>query len=36
VGGAGRVLKSAVRLGPLAVSAVGDDLLVEADVARTA
>jgi diaminohydroxyphosphoribosylaminopyrimidine deaminase/5-amino-6-(5-phosphoribosylamino)uracil reductase len=36
VGGAGRELKSAVRLGPLAVSAVGDDLLVEADVARTA
>jgi diaminohydroxyphosphoribosylaminopyrimidine deaminase/5-amino-6-(5-phosphoribosylamino)uracil reductase len=34
VGGAGRELKSAVRLGPLAVSALGDDLLLEADVLR--
>jgi diaminohydroxyphosphoribosylaminopyrimidine deaminase/5-amino-6-(5-phosphoribosylamino)uracil reductase len=34
VGGPGRELKSALRLGPLAVTALGDDLLVEADVAR--
>lgn len=34
VGGPGRDLKEAVRLGPLSVTAVGDDLLVEADVRR--
>lgn len=34
VGGAGRELKSAVRLGPMSVRAVGLDLLLEADVAR--
>jgi diaminohydroxyphosphoribosylaminopyrimidine deaminase / 5-amino-6-(5-phosphoribosylamino)uracil reductase len=34
VGGAGRELKSALRLGPIAVTALGDDLLLEADVAR--
>jgi diaminohydroxyphosphoribosylaminopyrimidine deaminase/5-amino-6-(5-phosphoribosylamino)uracil reductase len=34
VGGAGRELKSAVRLGPLTVTPIGDDLLVEADVIR--
>ena len=34
VGGAGRELKSAVRLGRLAVSRLGDDLLLEADVLR--
>jgi diaminohydroxyphosphoribosylaminopyrimidine deaminase/5-amino-6-(5-phosphoribosylamino)uracil reductase len=34
VGGAGRELKSAVRLGPLSVTQVGDDILVEADVVR--
>jgi diaminohydroxyphosphoribosylaminopyrimidine deaminase / 5-amino-6-(5-phosphoribosylamino)uracil reductase len=32
VGGAGRELKNAVRLGPLSVTALGDDLLIEADV----
>jgi diaminohydroxyphosphoribosylaminopyrimidine deaminase/5-amino-6-(5-phosphoribosylamino)uracil reductase len=32
VGGAGRELKSAVRLGPLTVRHVGGDLLIEADV----
>jgi diaminohydroxyphosphoribosylaminopyrimidine deaminase/5-amino-6-(5-phosphoribosylamino)uracil reductase len=35
VGGAGRELKSALRLGPLQVSALGDDLLLEADVLRS-
>jgi diaminohydroxyphosphoribosylaminopyrimidine deaminase / 5-amino-6-(5-phosphoribosylamino)uracil reductase len=35
VGGAGRELKSAVRLGGFAVSALGDDLLIEAEVLRT-
>lgn len=34
VGGPGRELKSAVRLGPLAVSVLGGDLLLEADVLR--
>ena len=34
VGGAGRELKSALRLGPPAVTALGDDLLLEADVLR--
>jgi diaminohydroxyphosphoribosylaminopyrimidine deaminase/5-amino-6-(5-phosphoribosylamino)uracil reductase len=34
VGGGGRELKSAVRLGPFSVRLVGVDLLVEADVAR--
>jgi len=34
VGGAGRELKSAVRLGGVTVTALGDDLLVEADVLR--
>jgi diaminohydroxyphosphoribosylaminopyrimidine deaminase/5-amino-6-(5-phosphoribosylamino)uracil reductase len=33
-GGAGRELKGALRLGPLAVSTLGDDLLLEADVLR--
>jgi diaminohydroxyphosphoribosylaminopyrimidine deaminase/5-amino-6-(5-phosphoribosylamino)uracil reductase len=32
VGGAGRELKSAIRLGPMDVRRVGDDLLIEADV----
>jgi len=32
VGGAGRELKSGVRLGPLIVTPIGDDILVEADV----
>jgi len=32
VGGAGRELKSALRLGQVAVTALGDDLLLEADV----
>jgi diaminohydroxyphosphoribosylaminopyrimidine deaminase/5-amino-6-(5-phosphoribosylamino)uracil reductase len=32
VGGVGRELKSAVRLGPLEVTAFGEDLLIEADV----
>ncbi len=36
VGGRGRALKDAVRLGPLAVIALGDDLLIEADVLRGA
>jgi diaminohydroxyphosphoribosylaminopyrimidine deaminase/5-amino-6-(5-phosphoribosylamino)uracil reductase len=35
VGGRGRALKDAIRLGVMTVSAVGDDLLVEADVARS-
>ena len=35
VGGAGRELKSALRLGPLAVATLGDDLLLEADVLRS-
>ena len=34
VGGAGRELKSAVRLGGFTVTLLGDDLLVEADVVR--
>jgi len=34
VGGAGRELKSAIRLGGLTVTPLGDDLLVEADVVR--
>ncbi len=34
VGGAGRELKSAVRLGGFTVTSLGDDLLVEADVVR--
>jgi diaminohydroxyphosphoribosylaminopyrimidine deaminase/5-amino-6-(5-phosphoribosylamino)uracil reductase len=34
VGGAGRDLKSAIRLGQLTARAVGDDLLIEADVVR--
>ncbi len=34
VGGGGRELKSAVRLGPLTITPVGDDILVEADVIR--
>jgi diaminohydroxyphosphoribosylaminopyrimidine deaminase/5-amino-6-(5-phosphoribosylamino)uracil reductase len=34
VGGPGRELKSAVRLGPMAARLVGSDLLIEADVAR--
>jgi diaminohydroxyphosphoribosylaminopyrimidine deaminase/5-amino-6-(5-phosphoribosylamino)uracil reductase len=34
VGGAGRGLKSGVRLGPLTVTPVGDDVLLEADVIR--
>src|SRR5712691_6123293 len=34
VGGAGRELKNGVRLGPLTVTPVGDDILVEADVIR--
>jgi len=34
VGGAGRELKSAVRLGDFTVTPLGDDLLVEADVVR--
>jgi diaminohydroxyphosphoribosylaminopyrimidine deaminase/5-amino-6-(5-phosphoribosylamino)uracil reductase len=34
VGGAGRELKSAIRLGRLTVTPLGDDLLVEADVVR--
>lgn len=36
VGGAGRLLAEAVRLGPLTVRGVGEDLLVEADVLRPA
>src|SRR5205085_1224638 len=35
-GGAGRDLKSAIRLGQLTARAVGDDLLIEADVLRDA
>jgi diaminohydroxyphosphoribosylaminopyrimidine deaminase/5-amino-6-(5-phosphoribosylamino)uracil reductase len=34
VGGAGRELKSAVRLGPMTARLIGADLLIEADVAR--
>ena len=34
VGGGGRELKSAVKLGSLTVTPVGDDLLIEADVVR--
>ena len=34
VGGPGRELKSAIRLGPMTARAVGDDLLIEADVLR--
>jgi diaminohydroxyphosphoribosylaminopyrimidine deaminase/5-amino-6-(5-phosphoribosylamino)uracil reductase len=34
VAGAGRPLKDAIRLGPLAVRPVGEDLLIEADVVR--
>src|SRR5262249_8945556 len=34
VGGAGRELKSAIRLGPMTARALGEDLLVEADVMR--
>jgi len=34
VGGAGRDLKAALRLAPLTVTPVGDDLLIEADVLR--
>jgi diaminohydroxyphosphoribosylaminopyrimidine deaminase/5-amino-6-(5-phosphoribosylamino)uracil reductase len=34
LGGPGRELKSGVRLGPLSVTTLGDDLLVEADVVR--
>src|SRR5205807_288327 len=36
VGGAGRDLKSAIRLGSMIARAVGDDLLIEADVLRDA
>jgi len=36
VGGAGRVLKDALRLGPFAVTPLADDLLLEADVLRDA
>jgi diaminohydroxyphosphoribosylaminopyrimidine deaminase/5-amino-6-(5-phosphoribosylamino)uracil reductase len=36
VGGAGRDLKTALRLGPLSTTALGDDLLIEADVMRDA
>jgi diaminohydroxyphosphoribosylaminopyrimidine deaminase/5-amino-6-(5-phosphoribosylamino)uracil reductase len=34
VGGAGRELKSAVRLGPLTLTPLGEDVLIEADVLR--
>ena len=34
VGGAGRELKSAVRLGEFTVTMLGDDLLIEAEVIR--
>jgi diaminohydroxyphosphoribosylaminopyrimidine deaminase/5-amino-6-(5-phosphoribosylamino)uracil reductase len=34
VGGAGRELKAAIRLGPMSARPVGDDLLIEADVVR--
>jgi diaminohydroxyphosphoribosylaminopyrimidine deaminase / 5-amino-6-(5-phosphoribosylamino)uracil reductase len=34
--GAGRELKSAVRLGPVSVTTLGDDLLLEADVVKAA
>jgi len=36
VGGAGRELKSAIRLGAMTVRAVGDNLLIEADVEKVA
>jgi len=36
VGGAGRDLKSAIRLGSMTARAMGDDLLIEADVLRDA
>ena len=36
VGGAGRELKSAIRLGPMQTRLVGSDLLIEADIAREA
>ena len=35
IGGAGRELKSALRLGPLAVQMLGDDVLLEADVIQS-
>jgi diaminohydroxyphosphoribosylaminopyrimidine deaminase/5-amino-6-(5-phosphoribosylamino)uracil reductase len=34
VGGGGRELKSAIRLGPMTTRALGEDLLIEADVVR--
>jgi diaminohydroxyphosphoribosylaminopyrimidine deaminase/5-amino-6-(5-phosphoribosylamino)uracil reductase len=34
IGGAGRELKNALRLGPISVTPLGDDLLLEADVVR--
>ena len=34
LGGPGRELKSALRLGPLAVTTLGDDVLLEADIVR--
>jgi hypothetical protein len=34
VGGNGRELKSAVKLGSMTTTPVGDDLLIEADVVR--
>ena len=36
LGGSGRELKSAVRLGPVSVTPLGDDLLLEADVVKVA
>jgi diaminohydroxyphosphoribosylaminopyrimidine deaminase / 5-amino-6-(5-phosphoribosylamino)uracil reductase len=36
LGGAGRELKSALRLGPLSVTSLGDDVLLEADVLKAA
>ena len=36
LGGSGRELKSAVRLGPVSVTPLGDDLLLEADVVKGA
>jgi diaminohydroxyphosphoribosylaminopyrimidine deaminase/5-amino-6-(5-phosphoribosylamino)uracil reductase len=36
VGGAGRELKSAIRLGPMQTRLLGSDLLIEADIAREA
>jgi diaminohydroxyphosphoribosylaminopyrimidine deaminase/5-amino-6-(5-phosphoribosylamino)uracil reductase len=35
IGGAGRELKGALRLGPLAVQRLGDDVFLEADVVRS-